>query len=74
MKNPTNADLRDEIDKLRLELIRRDEDLADKIDRTYLRIQIFEAEIQPLKKFVYGLISIAGAALVTAILGLVLVK
>lgn len=62
------------INELRKELVARDEQLADKVDSTYLRIKIFEAEIFPLKRFVYGLIAIAGGAFVTALMGLLLKK
>lgn len=47
-------------------------ELKKELDETYLRIKVFEAEIFPLKRFVYGLISIAGAALVTALMAVVL--
>lgn len=70
----TNSDLYEAINELRKELVTRDEELEKKVDSTYLRIQVYEAQVEPLKKFVYGLITIAGAALVTALLGLVLKK
>jgi hypothetical protein len=60
-KQPSNQDLYEVLMELRKEL-----------DETYLRIKVFEAEMFPLKRFVYGLISIAGAALVTAMMAVVL--
>lgn len=47
-------------------------ELKKELDETYLRIKVFEAEIFPLKKFVYGLLSVAGAALVTAMMAVLL--
>ena len=44
----------------------------DKVDKTYLRIQVFEATTEPLKRFVYGLIALAGAGFITALMGVVL--
>lgn len=70
----SNLEIYQAVDELRKELVQRDELLEEKVDRTYLRIQVFESEVQPLKKFVYGLISIAGGALLLALLGLVLNK
>lgn len=71
-RQPDNQDLYNEIYELRKELASRTEQLEDKVDKTYLRIQVFEAIVDPLKKFVYGLIALAGAALITAIMGVVL--
>ena len=70
----SNLEIYQAVNELRKELVERDELLEEKVDKTYLRIQVFEAEVQPLKKFVYGLITIAGAALLTALMGLVLTK
>lgn len=70
----SNLEIYQAINELRKELVARDEQLEDKVDKTYLRIQVFESEVAPLKKFVYGLITIAGAALVTALMGLVLTQ
>ena len=47
-------------------------ELKKELDETYLAIRVFEAEICPLKKFVYGLLSVAGAALVTAMMAVLL--
>jgi hypothetical protein len=69
---PSNYEIYQAINELRQELVQRDEMLEDKVDKTYLRIQVFEAEIFPIKRFVYGLITIAGAALVTAMMAVVL--
>lgn len=69
----TNEELHDEIRDLKNDMLIRDGALHDKLDKTYLRIQVFEAEIRPLRKFIYGLIAIAGGALLTAIIGLVVV-
>lgn len=68
----TNLEIYTAINELRKELVCRDEELEKKVDSTYLRIQVYEAQITPLIKFVYGLITIAGAALITALMGLVL--
>lgn len=68
----TNADIYREVNELRKELILRDEALEQKIDETYLRIKQYEADIYPIKRFVYGLVAITGGALITAILGLVI--
>ena len=68
----TNNDVYREVNELRKELIMRDEHLEQKIDDTYLRIKQYEADIYPIKRFVYGLIAITGGALVTAIIGLVI--
>lgn len=70
MPRPTNTDIYVELHELRKELVERDEQLEDKIDKTYLRIQQYEADIYPIKRFVYGLIAITGGALITAIIGL----
>ena len=69
---PSNSEIYQAVNELRQELVQRDEMLEDKVDKTYLRIQVFEAEIFPIKRFVYGLITIAGAALVTAMMAVVL--
>lgn len=61
MKEPTNKDLYEVLMELRKEL-----------DETYLRIKVFEAEIFPLKRFVYGLIAIAGAGFITALMAVVM--
>jgi hypothetical protein len=71
-QQPSNSEIYQAINELRQELVQRDEMLEDKVDKTYLRIQVFEAEIFPIKRFVYGLITIAGAALVTAMMAVVL--
>jgi hypothetical protein len=71
-QQPSNAEIYTAVNELRQELVQRDEMLEDKVDKTYLRIQVFEAEIFPIKRFVYGLITIAGAALVTAMMAVVL--
>lgn len=68
----TNLEIYQALNELRKELVARDELLEDKVDKTYLRIQVFESEVQPLKRFVYGLIAIAGGALLTALMGLLL--
>lgn len=68
----SNLEIFNTINELRKELVLRDELLEEKVDRTYLRIKVFESEVEPLKKFVYGLISIAGGALLLALLGLVI--
>ena len=68
----TNLEIYQALNELRKELVARDELLEDKVDRTYLRIQVFESEVQPLKKFVYGLIALAGAGFITALMGVVL--
>ena len=60
-KQPSNQDLYEVLMELRKEL-----------DETYLRIKVYEAEIMPLKKFVYGLVSIAGASFITAIMAVLL--
>jgi hypothetical protein len=71
-QQPSNQEIYTAVNELRQELVQRDEMLEDKVDKTYLRIQVFEAEIFPIKRFVYGLITIAGAALVTAMMAVVL--
>ena len=70
----TNLEIYTAINELRKELVTRDEDLENKVDRTYLRIQVYEAQIEPIKRFVFGLITIAGAAFITALMALVLKK
>lgn len=70
-RQTTNLELLTEIHELRKELVARDEALENKIDETYLRIKQYEADIYPIKRFVYGLIAITGGALITAVLGLV---
>jgi len=71
-QQPTNEDIYQALNELRKELILRDEMLEDKVDKTYLRIQVFEATTEPLKRFVYGLIALAGAGFITALMGVVL--
>lgn len=71
-QQPTNSEIYTAINELRQELVQRDEALEDKVDNTYLRIKIYEAEILPIKKFVYGLVAVAGAGLVTAMMAVVL--
>jgi hypothetical protein len=73
-QQPSNAEIYTAINELRKELVTRDEDLENKVDRTYLRIQVYEAQIEPIKRFVFGLITIAGAAFITALMALVLKK
>ncbi len=68
----SNKEIYDNLNALRQELTSRDDLLEDKVDKTYLKIQVFEAEINPLRKFVYGLIAIAGASLMTALMALLL--
>lgn len=70
MTKPTNADIYRELHLLRKELVERDEMLEDKVDKTYLRVKQYEADIYPIKRFVYGLIGLVGATLITAIVGL----
>jgi hypothetical protein len=72
MTQPTNSQIYEAVNELRKELVARDEQLEEKVDNTYLRIKVYEAQIDPIRKFVFGLIAIAGAALATALLGLVL--
>lgn len=67
---PTNTDIYLELHELRKELVDRDEALERKIDETYLRIKQYEADIYPIKRFVYGMIAVAGGALLTAVIGL----
>lgn len=69
---PTNSDIYIQVNELRKELVERDEELEKKIDATYLRVKQYEADIYPIKRFVYGLIAITGGALVTAVIGLVI--
>ena len=71
-QQPTNSEIYTAINDLRQELVKRDEQLEDKVDNTYLRIKIYEAEIMPLKRFIYGFIATAGAAFVTAIMAVLL--
>lgn len=71
-QQPSNQEIYTAINDLRQELVKRDEQLEDKVDNTYLRIKIYEAEILPIKKFVYGLVAVAGAGLVTAMMAVVL--
>ena len=71
-KQTTNADIYRELHELRNELVARDEALENKIDETYLRIKQYEADIYPIKRFVYGMIAVTGGALLTAIIGLVI--
>ena len=68
----TNLEIYQALNELRKELVARDELLEDKVDRTYLRIQVFESEVQPLKKFVYGLIAVVGGVFITALMALLL--
>ena len=70
--NATNQDIYEAINELRKELVTRDEQLEQKVDQTYLRIQVFEATTEPLKRFVYGLIALAGAGFITALMGVAL--
>lgn len=70
--NVTNSEIYQAINELRQELVQRDEALEEKVDKTYLRIQVFEATTEPLKRFVYGLIALAGAGFITALMGVVL--
>ena len=70
--NVTNSEIYAAINDLRQELVKRDEQLEEKVDKTYLRIQVFEATTEPLKRFVYGLIALAGAGFITALMGVVL--
>lgn len=70
--NATNQDIYEAINELRKELVTRDEQLEQKVDQTYLRIQVFEATTEPLKRFVYGLIALTGAGFITALMGVVL--
>jgi hypothetical protein len=72
--NATNQDIYEAINDLRKELVTRDEMLEDKVDKTYLRIAVYEASIDPIRRFVFGLIAIAGAAFITALMALVLKK
>jgi hypothetical protein len=68
----TNKDIYEQLDKLRRELQDDSDKLADKIDKTYVRIAQFETEVAPLKRFVYGIVAICMAGLLTALLALVL--
>ena len=72
--NVTNSEIYQAINELRKELVTRDEMLEDKVDKTYLRIAVYEASIDPIRRFVFGLIAIAGAAFITALMALVLKK
>ena len=67
----TNADIYKELADLRTELRDRENHLEEKIDQTYLRIQVFESEIRPIRKFVYGIVTIVGGAVLTAVVGVV---
>lgn len=71
-QQPSNSEIYQAINELRKELVTRDEQLEQKVDQTYLRIQVFEATTEPLKRFVYGLIALAGAGFITALMGVVL--
>ena len=71
-QQPSNAEIYTAINELRKELVTRDEMLEDKVDKTYLRIAVYEASIDPIRRFVFGLIAIAGAAFITALMGVVL--
>jgi len=70
--NVTNQEIYTAINELRKELVTRDEMLEDKVDKTYLRIAVYEASIDPIRRFVFGLIAVAGAAFITALMGVVL--
>jgi len=70
--NVTNQEIYQAINELRKELVLRDEMLEDKVDKTYLRIAVYEASIDPIRRFVFGLIAVAGAAFITALMGVVL--
>ena len=70
--NVTNQEIYTAINDLRQELVARDEQLEEKVDQTYLRIVVFEAIVEPLKRFVYGLIALAGAGFITALMGVLL--
>ena len=70
--NVTNSEIYQAINDLRQELVARDEQLEEKVDQTYLRIVVFEAIVEPLKRFVYGLIALAGAGFITALMGVLL--
>ena len=71
-QQPSNAEIHTAINDLRQELVKRDEQLEEKVDKTYLRIAVYEASIDPIRRFVFGLIAIAGAAFITALMGVVL--
>lgn len=71
-QQPSNSEIYQAINELRQELVQRDEQLEEKVDKTYLRIQVFEATTEPLKRFVYGLIALTGAGFITALMGVVL--
>lgn len=73
-QQPSNQEIYTAINELRKELVLRDEMLEDKVDKTYLRIAVYEASIDPIRRFVFGLIAIAGAAFITALMALVLKK
>ena len=68
---PSNQKIYEAVNELRKELVMRDEELEKKVDNTYLRIQVYEAQIEPIRKFVFGLITVAGAAFITALMALV---
>lgn len=74
---PSNEDIMRQLLKLQTEVIERDNQLEDKIDRTFVRISVFESELKaidnritPLQKFVYSVLGILGGAFITAIMGL----
>jgi hypothetical protein len=71
-QQPSNQEIYTAINELRKELVLRDEMLEDKVDKTYLRIAVYEASIDPIRRFVFGLIAVAGAAFITALMGVVL--
>ena len=71
-QQPSNAEIYTAINELRKELVTRDEMLEDKVDKTYLRIAVYEASIDPIRRFVFGLIALAGAGFITALMGVVL--
>ena len=71
-QQPTNEDIYQALNELRKELVLRDEMLEDKVDKTYLRIAVYEASIDPIRRFVFGLIALAGAGFITALMGVVL--
>ena len=71
-QQPTNEDIYQALNELRKELVLRDEMREDKVDKTYLRIAVYEASIDPIRRFVFGLIAIAGAGFITALMGVVL--
>jgi gas vesicle protein len=68
----TNDDIYEAIDKLRREIKQDVKELKEENEKTFLQIKVFESEIYPLKRFVYGIIGICGVALITAMMALVL--